>query len=61
MRNVTAWMAVTADKYELPICVEDSAEELANVFGIKKCTVYTQIKKGASGKRLGYRFLRIEL
>lgn len=30
------WMAVTADKYELPLAVEDTQEKLARRLGITK-------------------------
>lgn len=30
------WMAVTADKYELPLAVEDTQEKLAKKLGITK-------------------------
>lgn len=33
-------MAVTADKYELPVVVEESASELANKLNVTRNTVY---------------------
>ena len=33
------WMAVTADRYELPLAVEDTHEKLAKRLGISKGTV----------------------
>lgn len=33
------WMAVTADRYELPLAVEDTQEKLAKRLGISKGTV----------------------
>ena len=54
------YMAVTADKYELPICVADTARELAEHFGVSPNTVYSSMSKGLSGKRNGYRFVKVE-
>lgn len=31
---MTIWMAVTTDKYELPIAVADTADELAKLVGV---------------------------
>lgn len=33
------WMDVTADKYELPLCVEDSQQKLAMRLGVTPGTV----------------------
>lgn len=33
------WMAVTEDRYELPLAVEDTQEKLAKRLGISKGTV----------------------
>lgn len=58
--NKYYYMAVTADKYELPICIEESAEELANKLGISKNTVFSQISLKKDGNRCGRRIIRIE-
>ncbi|WP_023977020.1 hypothetical protein [Clostridium beijerinckii] len=51
------YMAVTSDKYELPLVVEDSAAELANKLGIDAMSVYHSI--GCSGKIAGRKIVRI--
>ena len=33
------WMRVTKDKYELPIAVGDTSEELAKLVGVKAATI----------------------
>lgn len=38
--NDYCYMLVTKDKYELPLAVADSAEELANTIGVTKNYVY---------------------
>ncbi len=55
------YMAVTADEYELPLMVTNSAAFLAETFGIKLNTVYIEIAQGANGKRRGFRFVRVEV
>lgn len=53
------YMAVTADKYELPLFVADTARELAEHFGVSTITVYSAISKGLSGTKNGYRFVKV--
>ena len=55
------YMAVTADEYELPLGIEDTAKELADKLGIKEGTVYSCISRKMDGKRAGYRLIRIEI
>ena len=54
------YMAVTADKYELPLCVEDTARELGARFGVSKGYVYCAVSKKLSGKKTGYRFVKVD-
>ncbi len=57
------YMAVTLDKYELPIAVEDTAGGLASRLGISSNAVSaacTPRRKNRGGKHRGYRIIRIE-
>lgn len=54
------WIAVTADEYELPICVENTAEKLARRLGTSRTAVNTKCCKKYGGKYSGYRIVRIE-
>lgn len=54
------YMAVTADKYELPIDFAHTAEELAERFGIKKNSLLSDVAKKRSGKKRGYKFIKVE-
>lgn len=46
-------MAVTADKYELPMAVTDSAAEMGRICGMERTTsVYKAIRKRCKTKRL---------
>lgn len=53
------WLAVTPDKYELPLMVTESASELARWLGVETCTVFTQVKTGASGKHSGRKIVKV--
>lgn len=55
------WMAVTADKYELPIAVELSSEALAKVFGVTGSTIRACAIRGRSGRNTGRRIVRVPI
>lgn len=55
------FMAVTPDQYELPMCVCESAQELADKLGISKSTVKSQISLKASGVQSGRKLIKFEL
>lgn len=57
---MTLILAVTPDKYELPLYVADTVREMARVVGMRENNVSSLIIKQRSGKKSGYRFLRIE-
>lgn len=42
-------MAVSSDKYELPICVADSARELAGKMGVNKYAIYQRMCRQRKG------------
>lgn len=52
------WIACTADKYELPIAVADSAKELARYLGIAENSAYYMYNKNSDSryKRFGENF-----
>ncbi len=52
-------MAVTPDKYELPMAVEESVVELANRLGIEPTTVYLSLRDKYSGKNAGRRIVKV--
>ncbi|WP_291637466.1 hypothetical protein [Clostridium sp.] len=53
------WLAVTTDKYEFPIYIEDTAEKLANKLGIHCTTVITSILQNKSGRNSGRKLIKI--
>lgn len=54
-------MAVTVDKYELPICVEDTATLLSKKMQINRRQIYDMISKNTNGRYLGFRVIKVEL
>ena len=57
------YMAVTADEYELPLCVEDSTTALAAWLGITTNAVLsacTPRRMERSRTHCGYRIIRVE-
>lgn len=51
MRNDVLYMAVTNDKYELPVYITDSAGELAELLGVKKKTIIEVISRGSDDRK----------
>lgn len=58
------WMAVTPDKYELPIAVADTARELSRMLGSNNNLVskqYCQHNKNKSKKWTKYKIVKIKV
>lgn len=55
------YMIVTADRYELPMLVADSLDELSEFSGKTKTNISSCISKKKNGKNNGYKFIRIEV
>lgn len=54
------WMAVTADKYELPLIVTETARELAVMLNITIGSVLSGCAKKRSGRNTGYKIVKVE-
>ena len=54
------WMAVTADEYEMPLAVADTAKELGEIFGISGKTVMTMEFRQLEGKGMGRKFVKVD-
>lgn len=61
MKQKYLWLAVTPDKYELPLVIEDSSEKLGKVYGLSKKTVASMVRRGADGKRNGHKFVKVRI
>jgi hypothetical protein len=55
------WLAVTADKYELPIIVEESAKQLADKLGITSSTVIASVSRNNTGKNAGRKIVKVNI
>lgn len=56
------WAVVTADEFELPIMVEDTAQALANKLGISISGVFKRFERdNIQGQRSGYKIIRIRV
>ena len=53
------WMLVTADEYELPLAVADSARALAEMVGSTKHNVESFVSKGCNGRMNGTKYIKV--
>lgn len=56
------WMKVTKDKYEFPVAIADSSEELGRIVGVKASTIRSAVcgLKDGTRKRSQYRKVVVE-
>lgn len=58
-------MLVTADKYELPLAVRDSAGEIADLLGRQRGEIFSAISRKAVSQNtyngFGYKIISIEI
>lgn len=54
------WIAVSADKYELPVVVADSSVELAEKLGTTPTAIRVRVHKRQDGSKSGVRIYRVE-
>lgn len=54
------YMAVTADEYELPVCVCGSAVELSRRYKMTERTMRSYLARGTVRKRDKVKFIRVE-
>ena len=55
------YMAVTADKYELPLAVSEDAGELARFCGITRGNVYVAVRKKCRLKKMNAVIVKLEV
>ncbi|MBU3131570.1 hypothetical protein KPL40_03825 [Clostridium gasigenes] len=55
------WLAVSPDKYELPMVVEDSAKKLARRLNVSSNVVSSSISKNLSGKIQGRKIIKVQI
>ena len=59
--GMNIWLTVTQAKYELPVAVADSSEELARMLGVTVQSIYSSMSHAKDGTRkTPYRKVRIK-
>lgn len=53
------FMAVTADKYELPVFIADTIPELARKLKVPAASIRSSICRGDTGKTRGIKFIKV--
>lgn len=53
------YMAVTADKFEFPLYIADTATQLAKIIGISRDIIYDSISKNLNGRNTGIKFVKV--
>lgn len=55
------WMLVSSDRYELPIYVADTPEELSKLCGATVSTIKTSVSKARHGRIRRCRYVKCEV
>lgn len=55
------YMAVTADKYELPLIVSDKVKDMAKYSGTSENNVYQGISHNFPGRKTKMKFIKVEV
>ena len=60
MKHSKIYMAVTADRYELPVLLADSLKELGDRYGMTGRCINSYIYRGTIRRKEGVKFVRVE-
>lgn len=55
------WMAVTADKFELPLFIADSAQELSGIVRVPASTISSAIGHKVKRSSNNIKFVKVEV
>lgn len=55
------WMAVTDDKYELPLGVYDTRRELAEAYNISENTIKAAIRTNSRSRYMNLKFVKVKV
>ena len=58
---MSIWMAVTADKFELPLCVADTANDLAKMLRISASTISSAVNQKTKRSNKNMKFVKVEV
>lgn len=56
---MNVWMQITKDKYELPVAVANTANELAEIVGVDVSAVRSAVSKQKTGKRKVTKYIKV--
>ncbi|MBM7836463.1 hypothetical protein [Clostridium sardiniense] len=54
------YMAVTPDKYELPVKITETAKQMGDWLGVSENSIYISVCSELSGKRNGFKIVRVK-
>lgn len=54
------WMKVTKDKYQLPLAVADTSNQLAELCGVNKEVIFRQINRQKNNPKINPIYVRVE-
>lgn len=61
-RSRSIWIAVSADKFELPFAIADNSKELARYLGVSESYVLKKARdKRLTGGKCGYKIERVDV
>ena len=55
------YMAVTADKYELPCAVTETVMKMAAIYNMQTSNIFQSIARNSVCRKHGIRFIRVEV
>ena len=55
------YMAVTADKYELPCVVTDTAAKMAAIYHMQTSNIFQSLARNSVCRKYGIKFVRVEV
>ncbi len=58
---MNVWMAVTADKYELPLFIADSAKDLSVIVRVPASTISSAVGHKVKMSRNNMKFVKVEV
>lgn len=61
MQKKYLYMAVTPDKYQLPLAVADTVQQLARMVGVTTNSIYSAISHGEARNWKKRRYVRIRI
>ena len=55
------YMAVSADEFELPKAIGDSIQELSEILGLHRSTLYSSMQRNSTILNYGFKIIKVEI